>query len=123
MVKLFAFLQSRQPIGDRSICSRSGSRRHCRGDVRIFFDALSAAQRLGLHVEGSGAIAGACAARVIASRAKLMPLPLPLLRPATARAVSARDAARCSSSVAWAMSFFARVSLAFAPVSALAFAR
>src|SRR5580700_11444380 len=64
----------------------------------------------------------ACAARVIASRATLMPLPLPLLRPATARAVSARDAARCSSSVAWSMSFFARVSLAFAPVSALAFA-
>ena len=56
--RLFALLQSRQPIGDPSICSRSGSRRHRRGDVRISFDALSAAQRLGLHVEGSGAIAG-----------------------------------------------------------------
>jgi hypothetical protein len=39
-------------------CNRSGSRRHCRGDVRIFFGGLRAAQRLGLHVEGSGAIAG-----------------------------------------------------------------
>jgi hypothetical protein len=58
MVKLFALLQSRSPIGDRSICSGSGSRRHCRGDVRIFFGGLRAAQRLGLHVEGSGAITG-----------------------------------------------------------------
>src|SRR6202011_4018526 len=55
---LFALLQSRQPIGDRSISSRSGSRRHCRGDVRIFFGALRSTQRLGLHVEGGGAIAG-----------------------------------------------------------------
>ena len=51
-----------------------------------------------------------------------MPLPLPWLRPATARAVSARDAARCSSSAACAMSFVARVSFAFAPVSAVALA-
>jgi hypothetical protein len=28
--KLFALLQSRQPISDRRICNRSGSRRHCR---------------------------------------------------------------------------------------------
>jgi hypothetical protein len=34
MLKLFALLQSRQPIGDRSTCSRPRSRRHCRGDVR-----------------------------------------------------------------------------------------
>ena len=58
MVKLFALLQSRQPIGHRSMCNRSGSRRHCRGDVRIFFSGLRAAQRFGLHVEGTGAIAG-----------------------------------------------------------------
>ena len=34
--KLFALLQSRQPISDRRICNHSGSRRHCRRDVRIF---------------------------------------------------------------------------------------
>src|SRR5215813_10009688 len=66
----------------------------------------------------------ACAVCVIASTATLMPLPLPLplLRPATARAVSARHAARCSSTAAWAMSFLARISLAFASLSAVAFA-
>ena len=51
-------MQGRQPISDRRICNRSGGRRHCRRDVRIFFGGLRAAQRLGLHVEGSGAIAG-----------------------------------------------------------------
>jgi hypothetical protein len=56
--KLFALLQSRQPISDRRICNHSGSRRHCRRDVRIFVGGIRAAQRLDLHVEGSGAIAG-----------------------------------------------------------------
>src|SRR6266851_1505093 len=127
MVKLFALPQSRQPIGDRRICGRSGNRRHCHGDVRIFFGGLGATQRLGLHVEDSGAIAG-------------------LLHRACHRVEGGVDAAATAITTttataeageracgfgtrgplffqrAWAISFLARLSLAFAPVNAVAFA-
>ena len=126
MAELFALLQSRQPIGDSGICSRSGSRRHCRGDVRIFFGGLRAAQRLGLHVEGSGAIAGRL--RRPGHRVE-GDVDAAANSTSTATAEAGERAGgfgtRCGplfSSAAWAMSFFARVSLAFAPASALAFA-